>query len=70
MDKFDVSGGNVVAEMQCAGEQGGTRTVKLEGAMTTESSVMTMETSQDIPAVGAMSMKIRVNSQRTGDCTA
>ena len=70
MGKFDASGGTVVAEMQCAGEQGGTRTIKLDGEMTPDSSIMTMETSQDIPGVGATSMKIRVNSQRVGDCAA
>jgi hypothetical protein len=68
--KFNVSGNTVSSEMQCPGEQGGTRTVKLDGQMTAESSTMTMETSQNIPNAGATSMKIRVNSQRIGDCSA
>src|SRR5690606_11865013 len=68
MDRFDVTGGAVVAEMQCAGEGGAASTVKMEGQMTTESSTMTMDTSQNVPNIGETRMKMRVTSQRIGDC--
>ena len=70
MGKFDVSGNTVVAEMQCASEGGGTSTVKMEGEMNAESSVMTMEMAQEVPNMGTTTMKMRVSSQRTGDCAA
>lgn len=70
MNKFDVNGGDIVAEMQCATDQGGTSTVKMDGEMTAESSVMTMEMTQEVPNMGATTMKMRVSSQRVGDCAA
>jgi hypothetical protein len=69
MSSFNVSGNTVVAEMQCAGPGGGKNTVKMEGEMTAESSTMTMDLAQDLGAVGNVAMKMRVASQRTGDCT-
>jgi hypothetical protein len=68
MDRFDVTGGSVVAEMQCAGDGGMASRVRMEGEMTSESSVMTMDTSQSIPNMGDTRMKMRVTSQRIGDC--
>jgi len=70
MKNFQVSGGSVVAEMQCPSEGGGTSSVKMEGEMTAESSTMTMDMSQEMAGMGAMNMKMRVNSERIGDCTA
>ena len=70
MNTFNVSGSSVVADMQCPGEAGANRTVHLEGEMTAESSTMTMDMSQQIPNIGETSMKLRVSSQRTGDCAA
>ncbi|MBO9518811.1 MAG: DUF3617 domain-containing protein [Porphyrobacter sp.] len=67
--KFNVSGSDVVAEMQCAGQGGGTNTVKMQGEMTAESSSMTMDMSQELPNVGAVNMKMRVNSNRIGECS-
>jgi len=70
MKTFEVSGNSVVAEMQCGGTQGASNTVKMEGEMTAESSTMTMDMSQAMAGMGAMNMKMRVNSQRIGDCSA
>jgi len=67
---FNVSGGSIESEMQCPGEGGGTRTVKINGQMTASSSDMTMETSQDMPGMGETNMKMRVRSERIGDCPA
>lgn len=66
--KFNVSGSQVVAEMQCAGEGGATNTVRMEGQMTAESSRMTMDMKQELPNVGGVNMKMRVTSNRIGDC--
>jgi hypothetical protein len=66
--KFNVSGNEVVAEMQCAGQGGTTNSVKMQGEMTAESSTMTMDMNQELPNVGAVNMKMRVNSNRIGEC--
>ncbi len=70
MRSFNVSGGNVTADMQCAAEGGGTSTVKMDGTMTAEGSVMTMDMSQEMAGMGPTRMKMRVTSQRIGDCAA
>src|SRR5690606_8094261 len=58
MNAFNVSGGNVTADMQCPGEGGGTSTVKMDGTMTAEGSVMTMDMSQEVPNMGVTRMKM------------
>jgi hypothetical protein len=70
MTTFNVSGNSVVAEMQCAGEAGGINTVKMEGEMTAESSTMTMDMAPELPGTDGMAMKMRVSSQRIGECAA
>jgi hypothetical protein len=70
MKSFNVSGNTIVADMQCPGEGGGTSTVRMEGQMRADGSTMTMEMGQDIPGMGATNMKMRVTSERTGDCAA
>ena len=42
----------------------------MEGQMSAEGSTMTMDMEQDMPNVGATKMKMRVTSERTGDCAA
>jgi hypothetical protein len=69
MNTFNVSGGTVTAEMQCL-ENGAASTVKMDGQMTAESSTMTMERTGDVPNVGQTRMKMRVTSERIGDCAA
>ena len=70
MNSFNVSGNTVVADMQCPGEGGGTRKVRMEGEMRADGSTMTMDMEQDIAGVGATTMKMRVTSERIGDCAA
>lgn len=70
MNSFEVAGGSIVADMQCAGTGGGPGKVHMEGQMTAESSTMTMDMDQEMPNVGALKMKMRVNSQRIGECPA
>jgi hypothetical protein len=69
MNSFDVSGGTVTAEMQCL-ENGAASTVKLDGQMTADGSTMTMERVGDVPNVGQTRMKMKVTSERIGDCAA
>ena len=71
MNSFNVSGNTVVADMQCPGQTGaGVSKVHMEGQMRTDGSTMTMDMSQEMPNVGATTMKMRVTSKRTGDCAA
>jgi hypothetical protein len=67
---FNVSGGSVVSEMQCAMDGGITSTMRMEGQITTESSTMTMDTTQTVPGAGETRTKMKVTSQRIGDCAA
>src|SRR5690554_1999744 len=69
MNAFNVSGATVSADMQCAAD-GIASTVRMDGTMAAESSAMTMDMTQSIPNVGETRMKMRVTSQRIGDCTA
>ncbi|HEY6815815.1 MAG TPA: DUF3617 domain-containing protein [Croceibacterium sp.] len=70
MNSFNVSGNTIAANMQCPSEAGGSRKVTMNGQMTAESSTMTMEMQQEIPSMGATTMKVKVTSQRVGDCSA
>lgn len=68
MNAFNVSGATVSADMQCSAD-GIASTIRMDGTMATESSAMTMDMTQGIPNVGETRMKMRVTSQRIGDCT-
>ena len=70
MSSFNVSGNTVVADMQCAGEGGKTNRVLMEGQMTAEGSTMTMSMNQEMPGMGAVDMKMRVTSERIGECAS
>ena len=70
MNTFNVSGNPVVADMQCPGQGGGSSKVHMEGQMHAEGSTMTMDMSQEMPNIGATTMKMRITSERTGDCAA
>lgn len=70
-NEFDVSGGAMTADMQCASAEGIEGHYQIEGEMTAESSVMTMRVEQQLPGVGggeASRMEMRVTSRRIGDC--
>ena len=70
MNSFNVSGNTVAADMQCPGQGGGSSKVRMDGEMNAQSSTMVMEMEQDIPNVGATKMKMKVSSQRIGECAA
>jgi hypothetical protein len=66
--KFDVSGGTVSADMQCAEDDGTTIHMLMDGEMSSTGSTMTMTLEQEIAGMGAVRMKSRATSRRTGDC--
>lgn len=69
MSSFNVSGGTVKAEMQCM-DDGASSTVRMDGTMTANGSTMTMERVGDVANVGETRMKMRITSERIGDCAA
>jgi hypothetical protein len=74
-DRFDASGGTIDAKLTCQTGKGMTGTFEMKGAMTTESSQMTVKVEQSAPGMpggglgGGVKMEMEVTSQRTGDCT-
>ena len=67
---FDVSGGSLSSEMQCTMDGGVTSTMRMEGQFTSEGSTMTMDSTQSVPGAGETRTKVRVTSERIGDCAA
>ncbi len=69
---FKAGGNSLYADMTCKGENGEEGNVKLAGTMSRESSEMTMTMSQNSPQLpgGSMNMKMRMVSERVGDCPA
>jgi hypothetical protein len=70
--KFEVSGGNVEAEMSCTNPDGSTSGMQLSGQMGREQSKMQMTLDQAMPGVsggGKSHFKMQVDSRRIGDCT-
>lgn len=67
--RFDVDGGKIDADMSCTGDDGIASTVQMQGQMTADSSTMTMAMQRSMEGIGKMQMKMRVTSQRTGDCS-
>jgi hypothetical protein len=67
---FNVSGGSLASEMQCAMDGGVTSSMRLEGQITTEGSTMTMDSTQTVPGAGEIRTKTRMTSERIGDCAA
>lgn len=70
VSRFDVSGGTISAEMQCARGNGAASHVTMYGKMTSTGSTMTMTNEADMQGMGKMQMKTRVTSERVGDCPA
>jgi hypothetical protein len=68
VSKFDVAGGTISAEMQCKDASGATSHVVMDGRMTSTSSTMTMTNEMDMPGMGKMQTKMRVTSERIGEC--
>lgn len=70
--RFDVDGEDVRGEMTCTAEGGGQATMVMTGTMGDNSSEMTMVTDitdASLPQ-GRAQMEMKVDTRRTGDCTA
>ena len=69
-DHFDMAGGKIDAVMQCA-DGGTTHTMTMTGGYTpdTYNMRMAMQAEGGDPAGAAMTMKMRVDAKRVGDCT-
>lgn len=67
--RFDVDGGKIDADMSCTGDDGIASTVQMQGQMAADSSTMTMAMQRSMEGIGKMQMKMRVTSQRIGDCS-
>jgi len=68
-NRFDVNGGTIKADMVCKGNGGPEGHVQMDGTMTATGSVMTMAMQQSMGNMGTVSMKMRVTSRRTGECS-
>jgi hypothetical protein len=66
--RFDAAGSTLSADMACTGADGIGFTVTMAGQMTPDSATMTMDMKRTMENIGAMQMKMRVTSQRIGDC--
>ena len=67
--RFDASGGSIDALMQCDDPQGMNGTVAVNGTIGEDSSDIVMEFDQQVPGMDAAHIKMRVKSQRTGECS-
>lgn len=68
-NQFDVNGGTIKADMVCKGDGGAEGRVEMDGTMTPTSSTMTMTMQQSMGNMGIVNMKMRVTSNRIGECS-
>ena len=69
--KFQAGGSSLDVEATCKGDDGVEGKMKLAGTTSATSSSMTMEMEQavpDMPGQGVVTMKMKMDSSRTGDC--
>lgn len=66
---FSMSGGQINAEMECKGEAGASRTMKLSGTYDSTTYDMHVEGAGKMPNGMQMNMAMAMKSKRTGDCT-
>ncbi len=67
--RFDVSGGNIDAAMSCPTGQGVSGDVTLTGTMDATSADMEMNFSASLPQMGDAKIRMRVQSERIGECS-
>lgn len=68
-DHFTMSGGKIDAKMNCTTPQG-TQTTTMNGAYTTETYNMEMATSMNAAGTQGMTMKLKAEGKRIGECDA
>ena len=71
-DHFTMSRGKIDAAMRCQSPEGGTQVMTMAGTYSPDSYEMRMEMKGEAApgAPGAMTMRMRVSSKRTGECKA
>lgn len=69
IQRFNTAGGDIDAAMTCATDEGINGELTMKGTSTAEASDMVMSFSQAIPGMGDAKMRMRVKSERIGDCT-
>lgn len=67
-NRFEISGGEMEAEMSCSTPEGGVTRMTMAGTGTPTSSDMTMNISGSIPGMGDAKMVMNVKAERIGDC--
>jgi hypothetical protein len=71
-DHFTMGGGKIDAEMHCGGKRGESQVMQMAGTYSPES--YQMQTSMKMEGgetpQGSMAMTMRIEAQRTGECTA
>jgi len=71
VQRFDVSGGNIDAALQCpTGTEGISGDVTMTGTMAEDGADMQMSFKTQVPELGEATIRMRMVSQRVGDCTA
>ncbi len=66
-DHFNMGGGKIDAVMQCTGE-GMTQTMAMQGTYGPDAYQMRMSMKADSGPAGGMTMKMRVDAKRVGEC--
>ncbi len=69
VSRFDMAGGTIDAAMSCPTGEGVTGDVALTGTMDSNGADMVMSFSTDVPSMGAASIRMRVVSERIGECS-
>ncbi|GAA0274902.1 hypothetical protein GCM10009127_14340 [Alteraurantiacibacter aestuarii] len=69
VERFDMSGGTIDAAMNCPTGQGITGDVSLTGTMDGNGADMVMSFSADMPGMGPGTIRMRVVSERIGECS-
>jgi hypothetical protein len=67
--RFDTSGSEIDVAMSCEAEGGINGEMQMTGSSTGDSSDMVMNFSQTIPGMGEGKIRMRVQSERIGDCS-
>jgi hypothetical protein len=69
-ESFNMSGGKIDAVMHCQGDGGGTMTLKVNGTYSPDSYESRAELKTEGGRQGGMTMKMRTEAHRIGQCTA
>lgn len=67
-DHFKMGGGKIDAAMRCTA-QGGTQVMEMDGTYAPESYEMRMKTTTEAAGAEGMTMQMKVEAERVGECT-